>query len=176
MQPTNNAFSRRQFLRGQFRRKEESVRPPWALPEADFKNTCTQCNKCIEVCSEKIIVKDEEGFPSINFSLGGCTFCGECIVACKEDAFVAGYKDQKPWNQIVDVSNQCIALQGVACRSCTDSCEEEAISFRLIVGGESQPEINKDSCSGCGFCIAICPVNAIKTSKQMCEESAYGHN
>ncbi len=177
MQPGNNTISRRHFLRGRFRKKENPIRPPWALLEDEFTSTCTQCKKCVLECPEKIIVRGEEGFPVVNFSLGGCTFCQKCVEVCDVNALSINSMEQPPWNLLAEVSTQCISMQGVACRSCADSCEEEAISFQLQVGGKSLPEINSASCTGCGSCIAFCPVNAIKVSnKRTREEVDYGHD
>ena len=178
MQSTvTKTISRRQFLRGNFRKETEKIRPPWALPENNFINACTRCNECIDKCPEKIIVKGDGGFPVINFDLGGCTFCQECVVTCNEGALSTSNTEHPPWNLIADFSTECISLYGVTCRACADSCEEEAISFRHQVGGISHPEIDTKSCTGCGYCVVTCPVKAIKISeKNICEEYDYEHN
>jgi len=178
MQSTvTRAISRRQFLRGDFHKKNEDIRPPWALRENDFTNTCSRCGECVDKCPEKIIVKGDGGFPSINFDLGGCTFCQECVTACDEGALAINSADQSPWGLIADISAKCISLHGVTCRSCADSCEEEAISFRHQLGGISQPLIDTKSCTGCGSCIATCPVHAIKVSENKVREGYnYEHN
>ncbi len=178
MQPTvARTISRRQFLRGNFHKEKEDIRPPWALLENDFINTCTRCGDCIDKCPEKIIVKGDGGFPSINFNLGGCTFCQECVTACKEGALTISSTDHSPWGLIADISAKCISLHGVTCRSCADSCEEESISFHHQPGGISQPLIDTKSCTGCGSCVAPCPVHAIKVSEnKVREEYNYEHN
>lgn len=177
MQTVTKSISRRQFLRGDFREKTGSIRPPWSLQENDFKQSCSRCNECSDKCPEKIIVKDNEGYPSINFDLSGCTFCQECVVACDDGALSIQNAEQHPWSITANISNKCISMQGVTCRSCADSCEEEAISFRLQVGGISQPKIDSDSCTGCGFCVVTCPVQAVKVSKNKAhEEYNYEHN
>jgi ferredoxin-type protein NapF len=171
------SLSRRQFLRGNFRKNAESIRPPWSLAEGDFINACSRCNECVDKCPENIIVKGDGGYPVINFELGGCTFCQKCVAACDDGALTIDNTDQLPWNITADISSECISLQGVMCRSCSDSCEEEAISFRHQVGGISQPEIESKSCTGCGYCVVTCPVQAIKISeKKTHEEYDYEHN
>lgn len=165
MQSTDtNTINRRQFLRGNFRQTTTAIRPPWALTAYDFINACSRCDECVDKCPEKIIVKDENSFPIVDFGLGGCTFCQECVAACDDGALSTGHPEQLPWGLKADISNDCISLHAVTCRSCADSCEEEAISFRSQVGGISLPEINTTSCTGCGFCLATCPVTAIKVS------------
>ncbi len=160
-----NGVSRRQFLRGDFRRKVEYIRPPWALPEKDFIKACTRCNECINKCPEKILVKGESGLPTINFDLGACTFCKECVSACSDNALSIDNKDQLPWKLMANISGKCISLQGVSCRSCADSCAVEAISFHHQVGGISKPDIDTKTCTACGACVAPCPVKAIKISE-----------
>ncbi len=177
MHSTTNTFNRRQFLRGSFNKKLVSIRPPWALAEHDFLNACSRCNECIRKCPEKVIVKGDGGYPGINFDSGGCTFCKECVAACEDGALSINIPEQLPWNITATVSSECISMHGVTCRSCSDSCEEEAITFRLQVGGISQPEINSKSCTGCGYCVVPCPVKAITVSEnQVQEEYNYEHN
>lgn len=55
----------------------------------------------------------------------------------------------------------CIAYGQVVCRSCGDACEVRAIQFRLRTGGVAVPELDAASCTGCGACVAPCPVGAI---------------
>jgi ferredoxin-type protein NapF len=178
MQPTDTKIiNRRQFLRGDFSKKPEAIRPPWAIAEFDFVNTCTRCNECVEKCPENIIVKAEDGFPTINFDLGGCSFCQECVAACDAKALSIISAGYSPWDLKADISNDCISLHGVMCRSCVDSCDEDAITFQYRVGGVSQPELNQKSCTGCGFCVVTCPVDSIKISKDNTQEDYdYEHN
>jgi ferredoxin-type protein NapF len=170
-------ISRRQFLRGNFHKENKDVRPPWAIQENDFIDACSRCNECVLKCPEKIIVKGDGGFPIINFNLGGCTFCQECVTACGDGALSISSTDQSPWSLIANISAKCISLHGVMCRSCADSCEEEVITFSHQLGGISHPEIESKSCTGCGACVATCPVNAIKISeRKIREEYNYEHN
>jgi ferredoxin-type protein NapF len=55
-------------------------------------------------------------------------------------------------------------MRGVVCRSCGEVCDEGAIRFPLQRGGTAQPTLDPDTCNGCGGCIAVCPVDAIRVS------------
>lgn len=159
-------FSRRQFLRGDFRKPSVSVRPPGAMNEAGFLEACSRCSACIEVCPEKIIKKDKRGYPVLDFSQGGCTFCQKCSEACEPGALQGFGKNITPWNTIADITDECLSRRGVNCRICEDICETRAIRFRLKPGGISQPEINMSSCTSCGFCISVCPSRAIRITNK----------
>jgi len=62
---------------------------------------------------------------------------------------------------IVRISQVCLANNAVSCRSCEELCDEDAIRFRPVAGGPAVPVIIEDSCTGCGDCLGVCPVDAI---------------
>ncbi|MEP3280313.1 MAG: 4Fe-4S dicluster domain-containing protein [Stappiaceae bacterium] len=64
-------------------------------------------------------------------------------------------------DQVVHASENCLAFQGIACRSCEDSCSVRAIRFRPKLGGPEHPAIDAEICTACGECVSICPVNAL---------------
>jgi len=71
-------ISRAQFLRGDVGGKHRPFRPPWALDEYDFTETCTRCGECIKQCEEQILVEARGKFPVVDFRRGECTFCEVC--------------------------------------------------------------------------------------------------
>ena len=143
-----------------FRRQSELVLNnlmPWIDDNQKFVNNCTQCKNCLTNCPEKIIVQGDGGFPVIDFSLGECTFCGECANSCEEDIFTAS--TEKPWHKKAVIADNCLANENVYCRSCAESCPEQALSFKI--GINATPDINLDKCNGCGACFSPCPTSAI---------------
>lgn len=50
-------------------------------------------------------------------------------------------------------NDRCLAQRG-GCFSCLESCPEEAIGIALGRG----IRIDRERCTGCGICAAICPV------------------
>ena len=156
--------SRAEFLRGDFSGRSRSLRPPWALPEAGFVAQCSRCGDCLRACPQDILEKGRGGFPQVNFTWGECTFCGDCVRACNAGAFAVGPRQaavRPPWTARATIDAGCLARRGIACRSCSDHCPAAAIRFRLIVGGAALPELDAAACSGCGACVAVCPVQAI---------------
>ncbi len=74
----------------------------------------------------------------------------------------------KPSAQIGD---SCLAMSGVMCESCAESCEHGAIRF-MRRGAIKQPILDADACTGCGDCLSVCPANAISLSTPEAEGQA----
>ena len=165
------APARRAFLRGRFDAPAE-VRPFGALAEAAFLDTCTGCGDCAVACPEAILVKGAGGYPRVSLVENGCTFCGDCIEACETGALVP----DRAWPWIVSVKDTCLTAKGVECRVCQDFCDTRAIRFRPVVGGKVQMDLDSSLCTGCGFCVAPCPVDAISLTQKQGQptEASYG--
>jgi ferredoxin-type protein NapF len=156
----NRNISRLEFLRGSWRGGNAPMRPPWALAEPLFLDSCDGCGACIDACTEKLLTQGRGRYPRVDFSRGECTFCQRCVDACRTDA-LAVQADQPAWDLQAGISQECLAMRGVVCRSCAESCEQCAIVFRLALGGVSRPQLQSQLCNGCGACIKPCPVGAI---------------
>jgi ferredoxin-type protein NapF len=149
-----------------FRRQvsQSAFRPPWAVDEASFQNTCDGCDKCVEKCPEKILKSTADGLVEVHFDDTGCTFCGECVSVCPTGALS---KTIAPALLLkANVQGSCIALHGVMCRLCEEACEVVAIRFRPGLNGKSYPLIQDDACNGCGACVSRCPTNSILMAQQ----------
>jgi ferredoxin-type protein NapF len=155
-------LARRRLFRGKLH-QEQVLRLPWVISEQVFTDKCTQCQACVDICETKIIVKDEQGFPKVDFSKGECTFCEKCLQNCKEPLFTT--TEQKAWPIELAINDKCLAKNNIYCQSCRDECEVEAINFSYIVSGKTssipQPTLRIDDCSQCGACISSCPQDAI---------------
>ncbi len=60
------------------------------------------------------------------------------------------------------VGDGCLARLGIVCQSCRDACPEGAMRFRPRLGHVAEPEVDLAACTGCGECVAPCPVAAIE--------------
>lgn len=152
--------ARRGFLRGRPGALPEDTRPPWALVPGRFEGSCTRCGACVGACPTKVIRHGDGGFPRIDFSVGECSFCAECVKACEPGA-LKRVDGVPPWLLRVAIADVCLARNSVECRVCGDACDAAAIRFRPRAGGAPVPEIRPESCTGCGACVAPCPVGAI---------------
>lgn len=141
------------------RRGVAPLRPPWALPEAEFIEECDGCAKCITSCETQVLKSARGRYPVVDFTNAECTFCRACLDACPGPALSDA---EHVWSLKASASELCLSSQGVMCRACGEACEVRAIGYKLIVGGFSRPEIDLDTCTGCGACVAQCPVGAIE--------------
>lgn len=151
---------RRNWLRGRFGTRAAVPKLPWLKSPVYFFDHCTKCHVCADACPVHILVTDSDGFPGADFRRGECTFCGTCADVCPERLFNSD-RTTAPWDLVGAIGGSCLTLGGVSCRCCEDSCEVGAIRFRPQLGGASQPRLDADSCTGCGACVAVCPVGAI---------------
>lgn len=144
---------RAQLTRGQ------CLRPPWST-EARIRKNCTSCGDCIRVCPEAILIAGPAGTPAVDFKNGACTFCGKCAEACSESVFQDS--DAEPWAMMATVSSTCLLKAGISCQSCTDACDEMALRFDMRAGLVGEIDVMQEKCTGCGACVATCPVQAIQ--------------
>ena len=141
--------------------KDAPVRPPWTrAPGPAFRDICGDCGDCIAACSGKILVRGETGYPEVDFSRGACSFCGDCADACRENVFAA--RQWAPWFLTPLFGMECLALKGTACRICRDCCSYGAIQFRSEPGELLGPEVVGMDCTGCGACVYVCPIEAVR--------------
>ena len=167
--------SRRRLFRGRVK-TQKVLRLPWVINEAVFTSGCTQCQDCIQSCETNIIVKDEEGFPKIDFDQGECTFCNKCIEVCQQPLFsglfpkdsseglaedVSKENNNKAWPATLEINDKCLAKNNIYCQSCRDECETSVIKFNYLDSSIPQPSLDEVDCSQCGACISICPQSAI---------------
>ncbi|WP_456488511.1 ferredoxin-type protein NapF [Caminibacter pacificus] len=148
--------------RNLFRRVKNSpfksfVYPPYFEKKEDFLK-CMECETkdCLTACEEKII-KIENEMPVLDFSNNGCTFCDACAQNCPHGVLKIENKKEKIAD-IILIPNKCLAWNQTICFSCQDICEENAI----IYNGMFNPVIDMEKCTGCGFCVGVCPTDAIE--------------
>ncbi len=153
-------LSRRSLLRGRVPTSPLPIRPPGALAESEFTDKCTTCDECVTACPENIIVRGSGGYPEINFRQGECTFCMRCVDVCADGALSESV--QPVWQLELKVLDSCLAKRQVICQTCADVCASEAIRFTPRLGSVATPQINHESCTGCGACIAACPENSLR--------------
>jgi len=141
------------------------VRPPGALPEADFLRTCILCQECVRICPTTGLRPTiwqagiaGVGTPQVKGRLGGCLFVPSCPQLCAQVCPAGAIRpitraQMKLGRASVDHS-ACLAWdQGVKCLVCVEACPTGAagpFDGRVVV--------DPLKCTGCGRCENACPV------------------
>lgn len=137
------------------------LRPPGALPEEQFTNTCSKCGHCVSVCPASAIQLDAAaltggGYPFIDAEVQPCVICDSlaCMRECPSGALAYIPRwlidmGTAEWNP-----DQCTRVHGDYCTTCVDQCPlgSDAIELR---GNEIY--VKESGCSGCGVCQYYCP-------------------
>jgi len=138
-----------------------TIRPPYFEDENSFIDSCVDCDgKCALPCEENIIAIQDDKTPILDFSKGGCTYCDECAKVCEFGVLRIEYKKDIKVKITIDML-KCLSWDKTMCFSCKESCLDDAINFL----GLFRPEIDIDKCTNCGFCISVCPTQAIKVKQ-----------
>lgn len=139
------------------------LRPPGALPEAAFVETCLRCGNCVDSCPADAIqpLQSDQpnlaGTPYIDPNDQPCVVCDslECMQVCPSGALqrLSVYEIQIG---LAAVNHDiCLRSNGVECRDCVDSCPISERAIRL--DSEGRVEILSAGCIGCGVCQYQCP-------------------
>ena len=153
------------------------LRPPGAITEKAFLQSCSRCDECIHACPKDAIQRAPKkmGFlihntPYIDPMRNPCVMCTDlpCIPACPDGALL-------PVQELTDVSmgyaildkKKCQAYGDTFCQQCVIDCPVPGAIHQV----NNKPVIDKNICTGCGVCMRSCStVNiplAIKIKPQM---------
>jgi ferredoxin len=172
-------LSRRQFLQGlgaaavglaimpltRVEKRPTALRPPGALPEADFLNVCIACQECIRVCPTHGLQASflqtglsGIGMPVLVPRLGGCSLGLSCNQLCQQVCPVDAIQPVKQQELKIGTArvdhSSCLAWdQGAKCLVCVEACQ-----YHAAVPYQGRVTIDVNKCVGCGFCESGCPV------------------
>ena len=150
-----------------------AIRPPGALPEAQFSAACVRCGLCVRACPFDILHLAElgenitTGTPYFVARAIPCEMCKDipCVAACPTDALTKDLDDIREAKMGVAVltgRDTCYAVaRGANCRACYLACpiKDEAITMERRVSngrGYFEPTVHADKCTGCGKCEHDC--------------------
>lgn len=145
-------------------RPERPLRPPGAVAESEFGQTCARCGACVQACPADAIVPLENGPPEgwgtpvIAPSRAACVVCDgiQCTKVCPSGALLPLYDPRDIRMGLAKVDEPvCLRSQGETCTVCVDRCPfgEAAIRFP----NDGPPEVLAEGCVGCGVCEFYCP-------------------
>ena len=143
--------------------EEILLRPPGALPEAAFLETCLRCGNCVDGCPANAIQplqSDQSniaGTPYIDPDSQPCVVCDslECMQVCPSGALqkLAVHEIQIG---VAEINySVCLRSNGIDCQECVDGCPISERAIRL--DSEGRVEVLSPGCIGCGVCQYRCP-------------------
>ena len=141
----------------------EVLRPPGALSEKKFLDTCYRCGNCVDVCPARAIRPfnganvDHTGTHYIDADLGACVVCDElaCMKACPSGALQRVEVTQISMGLAQVDHARCVRRLGTDCTLCVDKCPVG--SHAILLNDRSQIEVLASGCVGCGSCQFYCP-------------------
>jgi len=140
------------------------IRPPGALPERQFRETCSRCGECVKVCPVQCIKIDSTGVkgagaPYINIDSAACVLCDGllCMNKCPSGALVPTPIGEIDMGTAVWHEKTCLRTTGESCTICIDDCPIGEMAIVLDAAGKVK--VIDDGCTGCGVCQNRCPTN-----------------
>ena len=141
------------------------LRPPGALSEAKFLETCLRCGNCVRNCPANAILplqshlSDLNNTPYIDPEEQPCVICESlaCMHVCPSGALQLVYAEDIRIGVAVFNVETCLRTKSVECSYCVDTCPigEDAIKF----SPEGIVEVLDSGCTGCGVCQYACPTD-----------------
>jgi len=142
------------------------LRPPGAIEESAFLQTCHRCEACVKACPADAIyllgrdAGEATGTPVIDPDRSPCVVCDglHCTHVCESGALAVLNAPSLIRMGTAEVyETLCVRSGGEECSLCVDRCPmgEDALYFL----GDGPPMVKLDGCVGCGVCQHVCPTS-----------------
>lgn len=143
------------------RKSQLWLRPPGALPETQFIQTCQRTGDCVTACPARAIKLQAGvagGVPFIDADSAACVVCTglKCMSACPSGAIVPTSINDIDMGTAVWREANCLRSQGENCTICVDECPLGSAAIELRNG---EVAVNPLGCIGCGVCQLKCPTS-----------------
>jgi len=151
-----------------------ALRPPGALPEADFAAQCIKCGQCANACPYDTLKMATAGSavpvgtPYFEPRQIPCYMCPDipCVPPCPTGALSKQLKDINKARMglaVIDEEN-CLSWIGLRCEVCYRVCpvKGKAITVenhprQISKHAMFVPLVRAEHCTGCGLCEQACP-------------------
>ena len=176
--PQNRAIVAETRQKPTLSRPDNWLRPPGALPEKKFLQTCETCGECAKVCPANCILIDSSadnpianGKPYIETRRLPCVMCEDmaCMQSCPTGALelVATPGDIRMGLAVVDHAvcfrtveidendEQQLSDCQRDCQACVSQCPVGDKALSINEAGAIT--VHEQGCTGCGVCEWVCP-------------------
>jgi len=156
------------------------LRPPGALAELLFGQTCSRSGECVAACPAQCLKLDStgaqgHGVPYIAVNTAACVVCDglHCMAVCPSGALTPTAVNDIDMGTAVWQEDHCLRTSGESCTICVDHCPLGSTVIEIKTG---RIAVNPLACIGCGVCQRDCPTApksiyvipvAAKTTSQM---------
>jgi MauM/NapG family ferredoxin protein len=152
------------------------LRPPGALPEPEFLDTCFRCGRCAEACPANAIslsISSDpkiKGTPFVDPDRQACVICDElaCMKVCPSGALRLVDRLEIRMGLAHVNHDVCVRSKGESCTICIDKCPLGATAIQLDSNGAvcvidpTAKGPGASGCTGCGVCQQYCPTRPVR--------------
>ncbi len=143
---------------------KQILRPPGALDEDRFRETCSRSGECVAACPAQAIKIDPTGLRGggaayIDAGEMPCVVCDGlyCMEVCPSGALVKTPRFDIDMGTARWREDRCIRSHGENCTICVDQCPLG--SAAIVIDGRGKVDVIESGCVGCGVCEHYCPTS-----------------
>lgn len=159
---------------GYWTSKRYPVSPPGSRSIDHFTTYCTACHLCVTVCPTQVLYPSFTEYgpagifqPRMNFDESFCNYeCTKCGTVCPTGAILPLSVEDKKLVQIgkaLFIKEDCVVVSKKKdCSACSEHCPTKAVRSVPYEGTLKIPELDVETCTGCGACEHACPTTPRK--------------
>jgi ferredoxin-type protein NapG len=140
------------------------LRPPGALDEERFRETCSRSGECVAACPAQAIRIDPTadrggGAPYIDAVEMPCVVCDGlyCMEVCPSGALVKTPRLEIDMGTASWHEGLCLRSHAQDCTICVDQCPLG--SAAIVIDAQGKVDVIEEGCIGCGVCEHACPTS-----------------
>ncbi len=137
------------------------LRPPGAVEEQTFRETCSRCGICVSVCPAHCIKIDSSGIkgngaPYIIPLDMPCVVCDgtPCMHNCPSGALLPTPVAEIDMGTAIWDQHSCLRTHDQSCQICVEQCPMGSAALEVQ---DNRIVVHEDGCVGCGVCEKHCP-------------------